>query len=114
MNRWKQYIDTRFINPDTLKTRDRAPAVCPKCNVVTVVYVSNLKARIKKYGDYECRSCMGKKVWEENKEKIKNTLQNRYGVDNPGQVAGAVKMTFKIDGKIVMKGYKLKVCGRKK
>lgn len=61
MTDYKQYIDSRFISENaTIKTRDRVPVVCPECGKCTVVYVSNLKARVKKHGNYKCRSCAGK------------------------------------------------------
>jgi predicted SprT family Zn-dependent metalloprotease len=80
---WKKYIDARFVNPfGTIKTRDRVPFVCGECQKVTILYVANVQARIKKYGTYICRSCMGKIMWRKNRAKMKATMLKKYGVDN--------------------------------
>ena len=60
MNDYKKYIDSNFSNPDTLKTRDKAPCICSECEKVTVIYIANLKSTVKRFSNYKCRSCRGK------------------------------------------------------
>ena len=84
---YRIYLDSRFHNPQSrYLTRDRLTFVCPVCKRTTILYVANVKARISKYGNYKCRSCSGKDVWNLNKTKIKNTLMKKYGVDNPRRI----------------------------
>lgn len=87
MTDYRVYLDNRFHNPQSrYLTRERLTFLCPICSATTILTVANVKARIDRFGDYKCRSCAGKDVWNKCKEGIIRTLEMRYGVSNPKQI----------------------------
>lgn len=67
---WRKYISTMFVNPEgRIKTRDRIPFECPQCGKISVRYVQNVRQRVEKYGNYLCRSCMGKLLHPKKEKK---------------------------------------------
>lgn len=68
--KWCNFLDPFFVKElkAPMKAKNRVTVVCPICDVVSVVYVSNLQARVAKYGEYKCRSCAGKDGYIKSKK----------------------------------------------
>ena len=84
MSDWYDYLDPRFALPRAqIKTRDRVVTLCPECGDTNVVTLNNLKIRLKKDPVYACRSCTCRKSALKARKAYKQTMLDKYGVDNP-------------------------------
>lgn len=110
---YEYYSELKFLNfdpvigeiipvpPALLSTGSHYKITC-KCDDCglekDIMYKNYLKYKIEKWGDYNCRACAEKKrkkalkdnigveypIQDSNiKQKIKDTLIKKYGVDNP-------------------------------
>lgn len=83
---WYEFLDKRFsLKKEAIKTRDRVVTVCSKCENTSIVQVCNLKKQIKRKGTHLCWSCSAKQGRENGSSKYKQTMLQKYGVENPSQ-----------------------------
>lgn len=86
MKDWYEFLDKRFSpKKEIIKTRDRVVTICNKCQDTSVTQVSNLKKQVKKLGIHLCWSCSAKQGKEKGLLKYKQTMMEKYGVENPHQ-----------------------------